>query len=177
MDSWIALALVAVVLSGSNAIAGGEAMKNLEVKLGFAQVPVNHTCEGKDTSPKIEVHGLNNAASLAVIVDDIDAPRGTFTHWIAWNIEPQEIIPEGIPRDASVQRPTRATQGVNSFGEIGYWGPCPPPGRPHRYIFRVYGLDRMLNLSAGAARQELERAMQGHVLQQGEAMATFGSSS
>jgi len=175
MNSWIILALAAIVLFGSNATAGGEAMKNLEVKLGFAQVPVNHTCEGQDTSPRIEVHGMN-ATSMAVIVEDIDAPRGTFTHWVAWNIEPREIIPEGIPRNATVQKPVGATQGVNSFGKIGYWGPCPPPGKPHRYFFRVYGLDRVLNLSAGATRQELERAMQSHIVQQGEAMATFGGS-
>ncbi len=175
MKSWIILALAAIVLSGSDATAGGEAMKNLEVKLGFAQVPVNHTCEGRDTSPKIEVSGMNST-SLAVILEDIDAPRGTFTHWIAWNIEPREIIPEGFPRNATVQKPIRAIQGVNSFGKIGYWGPCPPPGKPHRYIFRVYGLDRMLNLNAGATRQELERAMQGHIEQQGEALAIFGSS-
>jgi Raf kinase inhibitor-like YbhB/YbcL family protein len=175
MNSWIFLALAAIVLIGSNAAAGGEAMKNLEVKLGFADVPVNHTCEGRDTSPEIEVHMLN-ATSVAVIVEDIDAPRGTFTHWIAWNIEPREIVPEAIPRNATVQKPIRALQGVNSFGKIGYWGPCPPPGKAHRYYFRVYGLDRMLNLSAGATRQELERAMQGHVLQEGEAMASFGGS-
>lgn len=172
MNSWIILVLAALVLFGSNATAGGEAMKNLEVKLGFAQVPVNHTCEGQDTSPRIEVHGLN-ATSLAVIVEDIDAPRGTFTHWIAWNIEPREIVPEGIPRNATVQKPIRALQGQSDFGKIGYWGPCPPPGRPHRYVFRVYGLDGMLDLRAGATRAELESAMLGHVVQQGEAMATF----
>jgi Raf kinase inhibitor-like YbhB/YbcL family protein len=111
---------------------------------------------------------------MAVIVDDPDASSGAFTHWIIWNIEPVEVIPEAIPTALSVAKPIKALQGKNDFGRIGYLGPCPPPGRPHRYVFRIFGLDRMLDLEPGSTRRALETAMKGHVLQQGEAMATFG---
>lgn len=148
-------------------------MKNLQVNLGFDQVPDDHTCEGKNISPRIEVGGVN-ATSMAVIVDDPDASSGAFTHWIMWNIEPAEVIPEAIPTALSVAKPIKALQGKNDFGRIGYLGPCPPPGRPHRYVFRIFGLDRMLDLEPGSTRRALETAMKGHVLQQGEAVATFG---
>jgi Raf kinase inhibitor-like YbhB/YbcL family protein len=107
-------------------------------------------------------------------VDDTDAPSGAFVHWIIWNIPPLEEVPEGIPRVPSLTSPFKASQGRNDFGKVGYNGPCPPPGRPHRYHFRVYGLGKMLDLQPGASRQALERAMQGHIVQQGEAVATYG---
>jgi Raf kinase inhibitor-like YbhB/YbcL family protein len=115
-----------------------------------------------------------NATSLAIIMDDTDAPSGAFVHWIMWNIPPIEEMPEGIPRVPVLTSPFKASQGSNSFGKIGYMGPCPPPGRPHKYHFRIYGLDKMLDLEPGASRQALERAMQGHIVQQGEAIATYG---
>lgn len=158
----------------ATAVQGGEVtMKNIEVKLGFTRVPDEYTCEGKDISPEIGILGLN-ATSLAVIVDDPDAPGGTFTHWTIWNILPMDKIPGAIPRNATVKKPVPAMQGMTSFGEVGYVGPCPPPGKPHRYFFRVFGLDRMLDLSPGSSREDLEKAMLGHVLQKGEAMATYG---
>jgi Raf kinase inhibitor-like YbhB/YbcL family protein len=155
--------------------ASGEVMemKKLEVKLNFSQVPKDNTCQGKDISPKIELEGVN-ATSLAIIMDDTDAPSGAFVHWIMWNIPPIEEMPEGIPRVPVLTSPFKASQGSNSFGKIGYMGPCPPPGRPHKYHFRIYGLDKMLDLEPGASRQALERAMQGHIVQQGEAIATYG---
>jgi Raf kinase inhibitor-like YbhB/YbcL family protein len=148
-------------------------MRDLEVSLGFGQVPAEHTCDGRNTSPRIEIKGLE-ARSLALVVEDPDAPLGTFIHWVIWNLEPAEVLPEGIPKDRVVARPVRAIQGTNSFGRIGYDGPCPPRGRPHRYIFNVYGLDSMLELKPGSSRDALERAMSGHILQQGKAVATYG---
>jgi Raf kinase inhibitor-like YbhB/YbcL family protein len=148
-------------------------MKTLDVKLGFREVPADHTCEGKNISPGFEVHGLN-AASMAIIVEDPDAPSGSFVHWAIWNMQPSKNIPEGIPNKPVTSDPIEAVQGVNGFGKIGYMGPCPPPGKPHRYLFRVYGLDIVLNLSPGASRRELEEAMRGHILQTGETVATFG---
>jgi Raf kinase inhibitor-like YbhB/YbcL family protein len=148
-------------------------MKNLEVKLGFTRIPDECTCHGSDASPEIAIQGLN-ATSMAVIVDDPDAASGSFTHWIIWNIPPMGVIPGAIPKNATVNKPISALQGMNSFGEVGYGGPCPPPGKPHRYFFRVFGLDRMLDLRPGASRSDLEKAMVGHVLQKGEAMATYG---
>jgi Raf kinase inhibitor-like YbhB/YbcL family protein len=148
-------------------------MKKLEVKLSFTQVPTESTCQGKDISPKITLEGLN-ATSIAIIVDDTDAPSGAFTHWIIWNIPPLEEVPQGISRDAALTAPFMASQGMNGFGKVGYMGPCPPPGRPHSYHFRVYGLDTILDLQPGASRTALERAMKGHIMQQGEAIATYG---
>jgi Raf kinase inhibitor-like YbhB/YbcL family protein len=150
-----------------------EGMEKLEVKLGFSEVPNDFTCEGRNISPRIDVKGLD-AVSMAVVVDDPDSSSGSFTHWIIWNIEPMEVIPEGIPRDATTTSPIKADQGTNNFGQIGYLGPCPPPGKPHRYVFRVYGLDRKLDLRPGATRRELEAAMKGHIVQQGMAVATYG---
>ena len=150
-----------------------DGMKDLVVKLGFDEIPDEHTCEGADVSPGIEVAGLN-ATSMAVMVDDADAPSGTFNHWLIWNIPPTAFIPRAIARNATLTEPFAALQGRNSFGEIGYAGPCPPPGKPHRYYFRIFGLDRMLDLREGASAADLRKAMQGHVLQVGEAVATYG---
>ncbi|VVB69878.1 Phosphatidylethanolamine-binding protein [uncultured archaeon] len=147
-------------------------MKNIDVNLGFAKFPEIHTCLGMDTSPKIEIQ-VKNVTSLAMILEDPDAPSGVFTHWLIWNIPPLSVIPQAILHNATVTKPFSAIQGTNSFGEIGYSGPCPPQGKAHRYFLRAFGLDSMLNIKPGASRQELVAAMQGHVLAQGEAMATF----
>ena len=164
------LILTLIIAQGAS---DGMSMKNLEVKLGFSQFPAEYTCDGRDVSPKIELSDLN-ATSIAMILEDPDAPSGTFTHWVIWNIKPIEAIPGNIPKNASVTRPIEAVQGLNSEGTIGYFGPCPPPGKPHRYFLRVYGLDRMLDLRPGSYRADLEKAMKGHIVQQGEAMATYG---
>jgi Raf kinase inhibitor-like YbhB/YbcL family protein len=148
-------------------------MKSLVVKLGFDRFADEYTCEGMDVSPRIEIQGLN-ATSMAIIVDDPDAPSDAFTHWLIWNIPPTDVIPRAIANNAVIKEPFSALQGTNDFGEIGYAGPCPPPRRPHRYFFRAFGLDSMLDLKAGASAKDLQKAMQGHVLQTGEAMATYG---
>lgn len=168
----VALSLVAAILSVLICEGEVESMKNLEVKLGFSLIPVDNTCEGKNLSPQIEIHGLNST-SVVIIADDIDAPSGIFTHWLIWNVGPMDLVPAGIPNNPELIRPIIAAQGSNSFGKIGYIGPCPPKGKPHHYYFRVYGLDKMLDLNPGATRKELESAMKGHILQQGEAMATY----
>jgi hypothetical protein len=167
------ITLAVIVLSILIAEGEIDPMNNISVKLNFNQVPKEFTCVGKNISPEIGLSGLN-ATSLALILDDPDATRGTFTHWIMWNINPVGTIPEGIPNVPNLKTPIVAAQGVNSGGKIGYTGPCPPPGKPHRYFFRVYGLDTMLNVKAGSDRSRLETAMKDHILQQGEAMATFG---
>jgi Raf kinase inhibitor-like YbhB/YbcL family protein len=165
------LAAIAMAVLFVTAVQAGE--MDMIVKLGFDRVPDEYTCEGKDVSPSIEIQGLN-ATSMAVIVDDPDAPSATFTHWLIWNIQPNDVIPKNIAKNATLKEPFRAVQGTNDFGEIGYGGPCPPPGKQHRYFFCVFGLDRMLDLPAGATVADLEKAMQGHVLQKGEAVATYG---
>src|SRR5262245_38388227 len=130
------------------------------------KIPSQYTCEGKDRSPPLKFSGIPaKAKSLALIVDDPDAPMGTFDHWIAWNIPPSKTeLPEG----AAVPK-----QGMNGFGVTHYRGPCPPRGAPHRYYFKLYALDTMLDLEEGSSKQELLDAMQGHILGQGELVGIF----
>ncbi len=148
-------------------------VEKLDVKLEFSEFPKKYTCDGEDISPKIEISGLrNDVKSLVIIVDDPDAPMGTFTHWIAWNVKPVNEIPENIPKIPEVSEPITMIQGKNDFGKIGYNGPCPPSG-VHRYFFKIYALDVELNLPAGSDRKNLEREMSGHIIQYGEAMAKY----
>lgn len=122
-------------------------------------IPERYTCDGVNISPPLTISGVDpQAKSLALIVDDIDTPRGTWVHWLVWNIPPQttEIAEGALPAGAS--------QGVTGFGENAYGGPCPPSGS-HRYIFRLYALDIVLALSAAEKKPDLEDAMNGHVLE------------
>lgn len=123
-------------------------------------IPSQFTCDGSDTSPPLQIAGVpTGAKSLVLIVDDPDAPGGLFTHWLIWNISPQtSSIPEGSA--------TKGIQGANDFGKSGYRGPCPPPGT-HRYSFKIFALDRELDLRAGAKRSQLDAAMKGHVIAEG----------
>jgi Raf kinase inhibitor-like YbhB/YbcL family protein len=147
-------------------------MRRLEVKMDFEKFPARFTCDGENISPRILI-GETFAKTIAIILEDPDAPSGTFTHWIAWNIEPMLVLAENIPKEAKVESPTRAIQGRNTANRIGYMGPCPPRGKPHRYLLKVHALDLQLDLPPGASRNELERAMEGHVIEYGETMATY----
>jgi Raf kinase inhibitor-like YbhB/YbcL family protein len=151
--------------------------KNLEVRSVFKNgefIPKKYTCNGEDVSPPLELVNLSpEAKSIAIIVEDPDAPMGTFTHWIIWNIPPTNEIPEGIPKGKEISEPFKAYQGRNDFGEFGYGGPCPPKGKPHRYVFKVYVLDTMLDLK-DATKDELLKAMEGHIVQYGELVGLYG---
>jgi hypothetical protein len=138
------------------------------------EFPKRETCDGQDTSPQLAWSGAPPATkSFALILDDPDAPSGTFTHWIVWNIPASaHELPENLPKKTELPDGTR--QGRNDFGKIGYGGPCPPPGKPHRYFFRVYALDNAPAVKAGAGRGELEHALQGHIVAQGELMGRYG---
>jgi Raf kinase inhibitor-like YbhB/YbcL family protein len=152
-------------------------MENLNVKISVLALPNDYTCDGEDKSPEIDVGGVNTniTKTLAIICNDPDAPGGGgFVHWIAWNIELVKLIPERIPKDPLVTFPIRAVQGKNSFGKIGYNGPCPPHGQTHRYFFKVYGLDTELALASGSTKDQLAKAMGGHVVQYGETHVTYG---
>ncbi len=131
-------------------------------------IPVKFTCDGGDVNPELRVQDVPaEAASLVLIVDDPDAPGGTFTHWTAWNIPPQTAaIGEG-----SV--PPQSVEGETSFGRGGYGGPCPPAGRAHRYYFKLYALDTILDLGSDANVNELRDAMNGHVIAEAELMGTY----
>jgi Raf kinase inhibitor-like YbhB/YbcL family protein len=137
------------------------------------EIPKRHTCSDADLSPALSWNGVSPAAhSLALIVDDPDAPKGTWTHWLLWNIPAHlTALAEGVLAREVLEN--GACQGRNDFNRIGYGGPCPPPGKVHRYFFKLYALDTALNLKAGASRQELERAMKGHVLSHAEWMGMY----
>ncbi|KUG20473.1 MAG: YbhB/YbcL family Raf kinase inhibitor-like protein [Methanomicrobiaceae archaeon] len=147
-------------------------MEHLDVRLDFERFPQRHACDGENISQKIEIAGLGTPY-IAVIMDDPDAPGGTFSHWLIWNIPARDVIPEGVPADAEVSSPFRAVQGRNDFGDVGYGGPCPPKGATHRFFIRVYGMREAIGLPAGAGRRELETALQAVAVQYGEAMALY----
>jgi Raf kinase inhibitor-like YbhB/YbcL family protein len=137
-------------------------------------IPVEFTCDGRDVSPRLEWgNGPAHTRSFALIVDDPDAPHGTWVHWLLYDLPASAVhLDEGVP--AQRELPSGARQGLNDFRKIGYGGPCPPPGPTHRYYFRLYALDTSLGLPAGARRAELEQAMKGHVLAQAELMGRYG---
>jgi Raf kinase inhibitor-like YbhB/YbcL family protein len=139
-------------------------------------IPKNYTGQGADGSPPLSWEGAPvGTKSFALICDDPDAPGGTWTHWVLYGIPADtRALQEGIPPQETL--PNGSRQGINSWtsNNLGYRGPMPPPGKPHRYFFELYALDTMLDLKSGATKAELERAMQGHVLGRGELMGTYG---
>lgn len=136
-------------------------------------IPDQYTCEGKNVSPPLKFLQVPvKAVSLVLIVDDPDAPRGTFDHWILWNLPPNvKGLTEGAKELTSLS--PRPLQGTNGFGKTDYRGPCPPAGNAHHYHFKLYALDIQLSLPEGASKQEVERAMQGHILEQAELIGTY----
>ena len=139
-----------------------------------AEVPRRHTCDGADLSPAFAWHGApDGTRSLALIADDPDAPGGTWTHWLLWNIPAKAtLLSEDQPKFESLD--SGARQGMNDFRRIGYGGPCPPPGKPHRYFFKLYALDARLDLKAGASGADLELALKPHILTQAQWIGTYG---
>jgi Raf kinase inhibitor-like YbhB/YbcL family protein len=136
-------------------------------------VPVRHTCDGDDLSPALAWTGVPvETRTFALVCDDPDAPRGTWVHWVLWNLPADAVeLGEGVPPRPEL--PSGARQGRNDGGDIGYAGPCPPPGKPHRYFFRLYALDTALGLAPGTTRSELDTAMEGHILARGTIMGTY----
>ena len=130
-------------------------------------IPAQFSCKGANTNPPLQFQGIpKEAKSLALIVEDMDAPGGGFTHWLVWNIDPgtTEIAQKSVPRGAS--------EGTNDFGKTGYGGPCPPSGT-HRYYFRLLAVNQKLDLKPGADRPALERALGKHVIAIGELLGRF----
>src|SRR4029077_1157672 len=129
-------------------------------------IPSKFTCDESDTSPPLQITGIpSNAKTLVLIADDPDAPGGLFTHWLVWNIPAQtNSIAEGSA--------PKGVHGTNDFGKSGYRGPCPPPGT-HRYSFKIFALDRELDLRSGAKRSQVDAAMKGHVIAQGELVGRY----
>jgi len=136
-------------------------------------IPKKFTCEAADVSPELTWSGVpEKTQSFALIADDPDAPMGTWVHWVIYDLPPNTAkLAEGVPKQ---EQAANGAQGKNSSGKIGYGGPCPPPGKPHRYFFKLYALDSKLNLKPGARKPEVEAAMKGHVLAQAELMGKYG---
>ena len=163
----IAGALAIVLLAVASFAAGGARMKITSSAFQEgAGIPSKFSCDGANTSPPLQIADVpSGAKSLVLIVDDPDAPSGLFTHWVVWNISPQT---NGIAEGSGL----KGVQGKNDFGKSGYGGPCPPSGT-HRYYFKIFALDRELDLPPGARRSQLDAAMKGHVVAQGELIGRY----
>ena len=138
-----------------------------------SEIPARHTCDGPNLSPPLHWHGVpEGARTLALIVEDPDAPSGTFVHWVLFDL-PATVteLAEGIPTTETL--PSGARQGRNDFRRVGYAGPCPPRGSAHRYFFKIYALDGEVSLRPGATGPDLLRAAQGHVLAESQLMGRY----
>ena len=136
-------------------------------------IPKKYTCDGSDVSPPLSWSGVpDNTRSLVLISDDPDAPIGTWVHWVIFNIPPNvHELEENIPPERELTN--GAKQGITDFRRIGYGGPC-PPGGTHRYFFKLYALDTILDAEAGMTKQELLDLIEGHILAQGQLMGKYG---
>ena len=138
-----------------------------------AAIPPKFTCDARNVSPPLKWSGVPaGAKSLALIVDDPDAPSGTWVHWVLYDL-PASVseLPEDLAKSQYVAG--GAKQGLNDFKHLGYGGPCPPHGKPHRYLFKLYALDLLLDLKPGLTKKDLETAMEKHILAQGQLMGTY----
>jgi Raf kinase inhibitor-like YbhB/YbcL family protein len=151
----------ATMLLSSTAFADGQA------------IPEKYTCHGQDISPPLQWSGApSQTKSIALTCEDPDAPSGTFTHWVIFDVPAAAAgLSENVPKTAT--EPDGSEQGKNSFGNVGYNGPCPPGGKTHHYIFKVYALDAAVTLDSGAGKEELLNAINGHILAQGELTGTY----
>ena len=168
--------VLATVISGLMLCPGVLSLQEVNMELeikSFAfsegeKIPVKYTCEGEDISPPLSWSKLPfGTKALTIIVDDPDAPGKAWTHWVLFNLpgDTEELL-EAVPTQSKLV--SGAFQGKNDFGEIGYGGPCPPPGFPHRYHFTLYALDQPLKLKPGASRFQVLDAMKGHILASGK---------
>lgn len=135
-------------------------------------IPAKYTCDGANISPQLSWDNApKDTKSFVLICEDPDAPMGTFTHWILYDI-PADVheLPENLPKDKVL--PNGAKQGIADFKKIGYGGPCPPSGT-HRYYFKLYSLDTLLNLEPGLKKEDILKAMNGHILAQGQIMGKY----
>ncbi|MBI5326812.1 MAG: YbhB/YbcL family Raf kinase inhibitor-like protein [Deltaproteobacteria bacterium] len=137
-------------------------------------IPRKHTCDGADISPPLTwTKPPAGTKSIVLICDDPDAPMGTWDHWVLYGLSPETTsLPENVPPQKEVLK--GAKQGINDFRKIGYGGPCPPKGPAHRYFFKIYALDTELNLPAGITKKDVEKAMKGHILAEGQLMGKYG---
>jgi Raf kinase inhibitor-like YbhB/YbcL family protein len=136
-------------------------------------IPAKYTCDDKNVSPPLKWSGTpSGAKSLALIADDPDAPVGTWVHWVVYDL-PASVseLPEDLPKGQYTSN--GAKQGLNDFKHLGYGGPCPPPGKPHRYFFKLYALDIIPELKPGMTKKDVERVMEKHILGQAQLIGTY----
>jgi len=174
----VALAAALLAFLAPSFSAAQESSEKLELKTTAFQpgggIPRAFTCDGVDASPALSWNDPPpRTQSFVLIMDDPDAPVGTFVHWVVYDLPAStRQLPERLAGNEEMQGGGR--QGVNDFGRTGYGGPCPPPGKPHRYFSRLYALDCKLNLKPGVRRKDVDQALKGHVLAHGELMGLYG---
>lgn len=143
---------------------------NMKLTTVFANnesIPSKYTCDGQDAAPELNISDIpSDAKSLVLIVDDPDAPMGTWVHWLLYN------IPVTITKLDAKNLPKEAEQGMTDFGRIGWGGPCPPSGT-HRYFFKLYAVDKVLDLPAGATKSQLEQAIKDHIIEKAELIGLY----
>jgi hypothetical protein len=168
--------LATVLLSQSSGRAHGQTRTSFWVRSSSfsngRSIPARYTCDGADLSPVLQWQSAPaGTKSFAIVMDDPDAPID-FTHWLVFNIPPGvRELAEGASQQSAM--PHGSVEGRNDFGRPGYGGPCPPRGNPHHYVFRVYALDRLLDLPAGAAGKQVHAAISGHIVAQGQIVGTY----
>jgi hypothetical protein len=176
-DMLFAAALLAGFITACNAQdhpTNGTAMKLATTSFADGQpIPRRHASDDQNLSPALQWSGVPpGAKSLALICDDPDAPMGTWVHWVVYDLPPATAgLAEGVPK--SPELANGAKQGVNDFKRTGYDGPAPPPGNPHRYFFKLYALDLKPGLKPGLTKKDLLKAMDGHVLAEGQLAGTY----
>jgi Raf kinase inhibitor-like YbhB/YbcL family protein len=161
------LSIVASLSMSSESANAGELTISSPAFENNSPIPDTYTCKGRNISPPLLIGNIPaSAKSLALVLEDPDAPSGIFVHWVMWNITPgtREISENSSPRGVQ--------QGLNDFRKHGYIGPCPPSGT-HRYFFKIYALDTLLRLQSGAAKKDLEKAMKGHIIDQASLTGLF----
>lgn len=136
-------------------------------------IPSRYSCDEKNISPPLRWAKVpQGTQSFALIADDPDAPGGTWVHWVLYDLPATAAeLPEDLSKGQYL--PNGAKQGLNDFKHLGYGGPCPPPGKPHRYYFKLFALDKTVELKPGATKKDVEKAMEGHILGQAQLMGTY----
>jgi Raf kinase inhibitor-like YbhB/YbcL family protein len=143
-----------------------------------ARIPTRYTCDGEDVSPPLRWSDVpDGTRGFVIIMDDPDAPPGTWVHWVLYDL-PADVdhLDEGVPKREKLEGGAKqgACWGVSSFSRVGYFGPCPPPGKPHRYSFRLYAVDTVLDLPPDQDKDHVEKAMKNHVLAEAELAGLYG---
>jgi Raf kinase inhibitor-like YbhB/YbcL family protein len=177
--SWILAVLIGVSACGRTTQPESQPLPDATLSVTSTafdaedNIPPEYSCDGEDMSPPLSWSDPPaDTQSLVFLVDDPDAPVGTWTHWVLFNIPPTaRSLPQAIPSDPETGG--TGIHGSNSWDRLGYGGPCPPNGSAHRYYFTLYALDTILNLEAGADKAAVEQAMTGHILAKGELMAYY----